>query len=52
MRNRGIAQGAALSLLSVKLKPFAVQERTIRIQADQCLPIPQSNGPETTASTR
>jgi hypothetical protein len=52
MRDRCIAQGAALSLLLAKLKPLAVQERTIRKQADQCLPIPQSKGPETAASTR
>jgi hypothetical protein len=52
MRDRCIAQGTVLSLLWAKLKPPAVQERTIRKKADQCLPIPQSKGPKTAASTR
>ena len=47
MRDRCIAQGAALSLFSAKLKHFAIKERTIRKLADQSLSVPLSKGLET-----
>ena len=41
MRDRCTAEGAALSLLLAKFKPFAIKERNIRKLADQSLSIPQ-----------
>ncbi len=50
-RDRCIAQGVALSLLSAKFKPLAFKERTIRKLADQSQSIPLSKGPETVMQT-